>query len=59
MAASHINTGIILVPDNCPLTEDMKEKTVFVANYNVETEKKKKKSKKILLITIILFFYKI
>ena len=35
MAASHINTGIILVPDNCPLTEDMKEKTVFVANDNV------------------------
>ena len=30
MAASHINTGIILVPDNCPLTEDMKEKTVSI-----------------------------
>ena len=57
MAASHINTGIILVPDNCPLTEDMKEKTVFVANYNVETDEKKKK--KFLLMTIILFFYKI
>ena len=47
MAASHINTGIILVPDNCPLTEDMKEKTVFVANYNVETDEEKEKIEKI------------
>lgn len=46
MAASHINTGIILVPDNCPLTEDMKEKTVFVANYNVETDEEKEKIEK-------------
>ena len=46
MAASHINAGIILVPDNCPLTEDMKEKTVFVANYNVETEEEKEKIEK-------------
>ena len=46
MAASHINTGIILVPDNCPLTEDMKEKTVFVANYNVETEEEKEEIEK-------------
>ena len=47
MAASHINTGIILVPDNCPLTEDMKEKTVFVANYNVETDEEKEEIEKI------------
>ena len=46
MAASNINTGIILVPDNCPLTEDMKEKTFFVANYNVETEEEKEKIEK-------------
>ena len=46
MAASNINTGIILVPDNCPLTEDMKEKTVFVANYNVETEEEKEEIEK-------------
>lgn len=46
MAASHINTGIILVPDNCPLTEDMKEKTVFVANYNVETDEEKEEIEK-------------
>lgn len=47
MAASHINTGIILVPDNCPLTEDMKEKKVFVANYNVETDEEKEEIEKI------------
>lgn len=47
MAASHINTGIILVPDNCPLPEDMKEKTVFVANYNVETDEEKEEIEKI------------
>lgn len=47
MAASHINTGIILVQDNCPLTEDMKEKTVFVANYNVETDEEKEEIEKI------------
>ena len=46
MAAIHINTGIILVPDNCPLTEDMKEKTVFVANYNVETDEEKEEIEK-------------
>lgn len=46
MAVSHINAGIILVPDNCPLTEDMKEKTVFVANYNVETEEEKEEIEK-------------
>ena len=46
MAASHINAGIILVPDNCPLTEDMKEKTVFVANYNVETDEEKEEIEK-------------
>ena len=47
MAASHINTGIILVPDNCQLTEDMKEENFLVANYNVETEKEKEEIEKI------------
>ncbi len=47
MAASHINTGIILVPDNCQLTEDMKEETFLAANYNVETEKEKEEIEKI------------
>ena len=41
MSTSHTNTGIILVPDNCPLTENEKEQTLLVANYNAETEEEK------------------
>ncbi len=41
MATSHINTGIILVPDSCPLSNDMREKQLLVANYNAETEEEK------------------
>ena len=40
MSASHINTGIILVPDNVEFTEEEKEQTFLVANYNAETEEK-------------------
>lgn len=47
MAASHINTGIILVPDNCDLTEDMKEETFLAANYNADTEEEKEDIEKI------------
>ena len=47
MAGSHINTGIILVPDNCNLTEDMKEETFLAANYNADTEEEKEKIEKI------------
>lgn len=43
MSTSHTNTGIILVPDNCPLTEDMKEMYLLAANYNDDTEEGKKK----------------
>ena len=43
MSTSHVNTGIILVPDTCPLTEDMKERQILVANYNAETEEEKEK----------------
>lgn len=43
MSTSHTNTGIILVPDNCNLTDDMKEMYFLVANYNDETEEGKKK----------------
>lgn len=38
MSTSHTNTGIILVPDSCNLTEDMKELKLLVANYNANTE---------------------
>ncbi len=43
MSTSHTNTGIILVPDTCPLTEDMKEMYFLAANYNDDTEEGKKK----------------
>lgn len=47
MSTSHVNTGIILVPDNCPLTDDMKERTLLAANYNVKTDKEKEEIEKI------------
>ena len=40
MSTSHTNTGIILVPDSCTLTEEYKEQYFLVANYNAETEEK-------------------
>ncbi len=43
MSTSHTNTGIILVPDNCPLTEEMKERHFLAANYNANTEEEKEK----------------
>lgn len=47
MSTSHTNTGIILVPDNCPLTEDMKEIAFLAANYNVNTDEEKEKVEEI------------
>ena len=43
MSTSHTNTGIIIVPDNCPLTEEMKEQKLLVANYNTNSEEEKEK----------------
>lgn len=43
IAASHVNTGIILVPDNCPLTSEMQEKHFLAANYNATTDEEKEK----------------
>ena len=43
MSTSHTNTGFILVPDNCPLTNDMKEEKLLIANYNATTEEEKQK----------------
>ncbi|MDE6435746.1 MAG: ABC transporter permease [Lachnospiraceae bacterium] len=43
MATSHANTGIILVPDSCGLTEDMKEGHYLIANYNADTEEEKQR----------------
>lgn len=47
MAGSHINNGIILVPDSCNLTEDIKEETFLAANYNATTEEEKEEIEKI------------
>ena len=47
MSTSHTNTGIILVPDSCPLTEEMKEMYLLSANYNAKTEEEKQKIEKI------------
>ena len=47
MSTSHVNTGIILVPDNCPLTDDMKEMSFVAANYNANTEEEYSRIEKI------------
>lgn len=43
MSTSHVNTGFILVPDSCPLIDDMKEQILLSANYNYNTEEEKEK----------------
>ena len=47
MNTSHVNTGIILVPDSCNLTDDMKEQQLLVANYNAQTDEEKQEIEKI------------
>ena len=47
MSTSHTNLGIILVPDSCPLTEEMKEMYLLAANYNVTTNEEKEEIEKI------------
>ncbi len=41
MSTSHVNTGIILVPDNCNLANEEKEKYVLVGNYNANSQEDK------------------
>lgn len=43
MATSHINTGILLVPDSCVLPEESRERYLLIANYNAESDKEKQK----------------
>lgn len=43
MSTSHVNTGIILVPDNCNLEEEEKEELLLVANYNANTDEEMQK----------------
>ena len=47
MSTSHTNTGFILVPDSCNLTEDMKEQYLLVANYNIDTDEGKEEIEEI------------
>ncbi len=43
MSASHTNTGIIVVPDSCEFSEDMKAQDILVANYNATKDEEKEK----------------
>ena len=47
ISTNHTNTGIILVPDSCALTEESKVKSFLVANYNAKTDKEKEKIEEI------------
>ena len=47
MSPNHTNTGIILVPDDCNLTEGMKEQYLLAANYNSDTKEGKEEIEKI------------
>lgn len=49
MASSHTNTGVIIVPDSCNLTEDMKEKHYMMANYNAKTDEERQKIENMLV----------
>ena len=41
MTGGHVNTGIILVPDNCPLNEDEKARLILASNYNANSDEGK------------------
>ena len=43
MAGGHVNMGILLVPDDCPLTEGEQEQKLLVANFNAVTDEEKEK----------------
>lgn len=58
MSTSHTNTGIILVPDNCPLTEEMKEMVFLAGNFNADTDEEKRKKYKRCLKVEIQVLYK-
>ena len=47
ISTNHTNTGLILVPDSCELTEESKVKNFLVANYNAKTDKEKEKIEEI------------
>ena len=41
ISTSHTNTGLMVVPDSCPLSEDMKERYYLMADYNADTKDEK------------------
>ena len=43
ISTSHTNGGIVLVPDSCNLTENMKEQSLLAANYNTDSEDEKER----------------
>ncbi len=47
MNVSHVNIGILIVPDSCNLTEEMKDNYFLIANYNAITDEKKEEIEKI------------
>ncbi len=47
ISTNHTNTGIILVPDSCALTEESKKKSFLAGNYNAKTDKEKEKIEEI------------
>lgn len=48
MSTSHINTGVILVPDSCELKNTMTEEMFLAANYNADTKEEKQKIEDVL-----------
>ena len=46
MSTSHMNTGIILVPDSCNLKKENIEQYMLIANYNAETKQEKEEIEK-------------
>jgi len=43
MSSSHVNIGIMVVPDDCPLQEENKVRHFLAANYNGKTDEEKEK----------------
>lgn len=43
LSTNRTNTGLIVVPDDCNLTEDIKESHLLVANYNAKTEEERER----------------
>lgn len=46
ISTSHTNAGIILVPDNCNLSDENREKQLLIANYNAKTDEEKEEIEK-------------